>query len=474
MSRFTESLFHFTTACSQINHRFLYPNHYGEARWMNRMERFFFLFPSNRGLVLNSNRRLRLGDSYKNLCLVAPTGSGKTTRYVIPNILLCSGSVVVTDPSGEIFQKTSGYMAKRGYNIQVLQPANLRQSLCFNPLVRADSPQKLKQLATTLGRHNTGQDPFWSTGAIHIIYLCLLVLSEADEPKKNHLGNVRLMMNQLGSSDQEIHSFMAARLSPSAYPELKAFLGQDERVIAGILSTARAALDPWSDPDIVQLTKTDSVTIEALRKELTIIYLIVPEDQIPYFSIIMNLFYTACFQHCLRHHSGHNRIPVFFFLDEFGNLGRIDNFATTATTLRKRSCSISIILQELSQLTAAYGPHDSKSIFSGGMANKLFYSGLDLETCTYLESVLGKATVTGAAPQSDSISTKNITTGKSLMSADQIRMMGQNDAILISGSYPPLRLKMLPYFRDFRTRRLSKNKPVHINGGKYFSDHRIG
>jgi len=60
------------------------------------------------------------------------------------------------------------------------------------------------------------------------------------------------------------------------------------------------ALELWSDPSISEFTNKNTVDIEALRKEKTIIYLIVPEHLVKYFSIVINLFYSACFEYCMK------------------------------------------------------------------------------------------------------------------------------------------------------------------------------
>jgi len=107
---------------------------------------------------------------------------------------------------------------------------------------------------------------------------------------------------------------MLKYLDEETYSEFHAFLSQDDRVLTSVLSSARVALDLWSDPDIVNFTKKDSLSIEALRNEKTIIYLIVPEHKTLYLSLLLNLVYSACFEFCSKITEGNS---VFFFLDEF-------------------------------------------------------------------------------------------------------------------------------------------------------------
>jgi type IV secretion system protein VirD4 len=203
--------------------------------------------------------------------------------------------------------------------------------------------------------------------------------------------------------------------------------------------------------------------IEGLRKRPTVIYLIAPEHRIKYYSVILNLFYTACFEHCMRNWNGGDRmgkqklLPVYFFLDEFGNLGKIDNFASVITTLRKRDCSVNIILQEKAQLDALYGK-DAQTIFAGGCGNKLFFSGLDTETCRSLEMTLGQQTHYDFERDDPQRPERKV--GKPLMRHDEIRMLPRNKAILVSGGMRPVLLKMPPYFRVRALRSEAATPPV--------------
>jgi type IV secretory pathway TraG/TraD family ATPase VirD4 len=88
-------------------------------------------------LVDGKSKRLSLEESFKHLLVVAPTGTGKTSKFIIPNVLTLAqnkNSIIVTDPSGEIFSQTSGYMQSQGFKVLKFDPTNPEHSICFNPL----------------------------------------------------------------------------------------------------------------------------------------------------------------------------------------------------------------------------------------------------------------------------------------------------------------------------------------------------
>lgn len=419
---------------------------------MTGAERKRFLSPRNKGLWLGPAHRLSRVDSFRNLALIAPTGSGKTSRFIVPNVLKADGSIVVTDPSGEIFRLTSGHLNDRGYRIQVLQPNDVVKSVRFNPLAFWSTTQQLRQLAVILaGSASTPQsEPFWTSSATNVLFFSLAAIKAVEDRRFVNLANLRWLLNHLDSESKAIDAFMAHHLngaaSPSSpiYAEYQAFRSMDGRVRSNILATARASIDLWSDPEVCQVTSENTLDLASLRRAPTAIYLILPEHQVGYFGVLANLFYSTCFAHCLESGLSREDLPVYFLMDEFGNLGHITDAAMILTTLRKRKSSVSLVLQEASQLRATYGVDTATTILSGGAANRLFFGGVDLETADYVEQVLGETTVYDTV--FGGFSEEAHTLEKPLLSADEVRRLEPRDAILISGSQRPVKLVMPPFF----------------------------
>ena len=54
------------------------------------------------------------------------------------------------------------------------------------------------------------------------------------------------------------------------------------------------------------------------------------------------------------------------------------------TTTRQRRISLSIVLQSTSQLVERYGREGANTILNGGVASRLFFSGMDIDTAILL------------------------------------------------------------------------------------------
>lgn len=159
-----------------------------------------YLNHRNNGLLLDGEKAfLSEKDSFQNVCVMARNGAGKTSRYIIPNVLAKARqncSLVINDPKGEVFDNTSAIMAKNGFNIIVIDPENLSRSSQFNPLTEAKQSIELEQIAEILVRcglsSNGGKDEFWLQGAIRFVSLFIKCLKNAgnDNPAYFNLHNL--------------------------------------------------------------------------------------------------------------------------------------------------------------------------------------------------------------------------------------------------------------------------------------------
>lgn len=419
-------------------------------------------------MVIDGRQKISLNDSYTHAMIVSSTGGGKTTAYIMPNILELARfghSIVVTDPSGEIYKKTKGYMEQNGYDIKTINPTDLASSSYFNPLARADNYTEISKVAQILVDvafpSQGGNDAFWNNGAKQIIELVVKCL-HLKSKKYCNLINLRHIIEQIGGSPEQrekVDRMMSKTLDNQNFETYLAFVGQDSRVFQSMLSTAKTALGWTSSPELGQITSIDTIEFEQLRKKSTILYVIVPEAELAFYSPLLNLLYSQLFKFAMvakKEKEPYN--PIFFLLDEFANIGRLPSFETIITTIRKRECSISIVLQDLAQLEQVYNRQVATIISSNCLSQLYLGGGLSYETCKKLEGILGQATVefseTGFSNQNQSTPERERYIGRALLTADEIRTLKRNRGLYLFGNQHPTILKIKPYYKNWKWRKI--------------------
>jgi len=427
-----------------------------------------YLNTNNSGLLLDGDRlHLSEKDSFQNVAVMARIGAGKTSRYIIPNVLAKARSkcsLVVNDPKGEVFENTSAVMKQNGFNVIVIDPENLTRSSYFNPLAEAQNDIELEQIAEILVRCGTpssgGKDDFWLQGAIRFVSLFIKCLKNAgeDNPAYFNLHNLYYLFQSFGEDGSNLDDFMSQyTIDPnnpadeSLWNEYKGVLTGNKEGVASFVLNAITSLKALSNQNIAKITSKSDIRLEQIRHTKSIVYLITPAQHAEYYSFFTSLFFRSVFNACMRNMPNRKTLPVYILYDEFGH-SSIPNFVSTANTIRGYKVSLSIILQSISQLNARYGKEYADSI-QGGFNTYLTYSGADPKTASFFENIIGKVRERQRKEFDD---TTDQYREYNLMNSGEIRMIESNQALIVSGNRQAVKLKTTPYFENWKFKRQAR------------------
>ena len=242
-----------------------------------------YLNSRNDGLLLDGDRlHLSEQDSMQNACVMARIGAGKTSRYIIPNVLAKARSkcsIVVNDPKGEVFENTSEHMRRSGFKIVVIDPENLERSSYFNPLEEARNEIEMEQVAEILMRSGTpptgGKDDFWIQGATRFASLFIKCLKNAgrSNPAYFNLHNLYYLFQNFGEDGRHLEEFMIKYaknpddpLDETLWHEWQGALTGNKEGVQSFILNAITGLRALSNRNIAQLTARSNINLEDIRR----------------------------------------------------------------------------------------------------------------------------------------------------------------------------------------------------------------
>lgn len=440
------------------------------ASFASKNEASSYLSPNNKGLLVDGNNlRLSKKDSFSNVCVIAKVGRGKTAGYIAPVIFDHAdrnASLVVNDPSGELFELTSGIMEKRGYRVIYLNPDNLAHSHQFNPLNEAQTDIDIDKMADLLVQSGLAEEDFWSKGCTQFASLFLKCLRNAqrDNPDYYNLGNLHRVFQKFGSEGEGLTDFINKYtigddpLDDSLLGEWKKLTSYHQDGIQSLLMTSSTALRIYGNSSVKTLTARSDFKVSDLRKQKTIVYFSVNSKDLGYYSSLVSIFFQSIFNGLMRDLPKKNDLPVYVLFDEFGH-AELPSFATYITTMRKYHVSVSVVLQSIKQLNKRYGEDAADSIL-GGFAFFITYSGSDNKTAQYFEDMIGKVREKQKRKVTDIIHDYR---EFNLIHAAEIRQIEDQQQLIVSSNKKPLLLKNTRHYQNPRFSRMAKVPPVRIN-----------
>ncbi len=278
----------------------------------------------NTGFVFNCNKNKKylLFNLKNNIhsVVVGSTASRKTQGIVLPTIYLNGKStakptMIITDPKGELYNLTSGFLEENGYKIKVVDFRNLEKGNTWNPLkiiyddfikmIITDNEKdkikwkikyqdKIRTFSHMLIVNKNIENKFWNNSARMIIQGIILAILEDYEDKinKNNLTteieeilNQELFFNKfnmasvaaIASFKKDLVEWLNNRKNTSIakITASQALVDSKEnRTLDSILSTIYESLEIFNNDFIRNLTSQNDINYNDFIEYPTVLYII--------------------------------------------------------------------------------------------------------------------------------------------------------------------------------------------------------
>ena len=408
------------------------------------------------------------------------SGSGKSSAYSIPNAYQCLGSYIFTDPKGELYDRTAGYLKSKGYEIKVLNLVHPQYSDGYNPLMHISSELDVDVIANTIvkgQKTESGSDPYWDDMAEMLLKALIYYLIATRPEEEQNLAScaelVRAANNNKGSN---LLTELISQL-PYDHPArmyYKSIEIAPEKTYGSILSSLQSKLGKFDSKEIAELTSTDTISFEDIGKKKTAVYVISSDTHTAY-DFLLTIFFSQMIQQLYDfadNNGGKLPTQTFFILDEFANIGKIPDFDKKISTSRSRKISFSVILQNLDQLEAIY--EKSYETIIGNCDTHVFLGSNSQKTVEYFSKALGEKTITHESKSkskdkkthSKSTSVSDQIMARALLTPDELRRFDNDKCIIFVKGVRPIKADKFYYFKKPMARKMEALEISHNDIGE--------
>ena len=446
---------------------------YGESRFQSpgEMKRNGFCEPLGRGYVFarlgkaSSKRAPYLAASFQKFAhalVVAPTGSGKTVSYVIPNILLAPGSTVTLDVKGEVFEKTARYRKARGDEVFYFAPYDFeRLSHRYNPLERLAALQNREERFTRLSELSTyflqmsgsGSGKDFLTEARQLFVAGALLAFQRGRPTMGEIYRIVLG----GGNKNEVYALHAQEATdPQAKTVFERFSGYADKTLTAYVSIlGEAGLGLWNNPAIERVTSGSDFSFMTLREKPKSIYFVIPSDSVESAAPLVRLFFGELIATLRRSepHPEREPWPVTIMFDEFDQIGRMPVIISSLKQLRSHNARVSIITQSVPGLHSTGYSEDERLSLEANSGIKCYLAANEKKTAEEVSGALGKTTrisvsdsVGGGFIRHRSVSRR--AEERALMAPDEIRRLSEDKIIIIPERQFPIMAHRIKWYED--------------------------
>jgi len=323
--------------------------------------------------------------------IIGSTGSGKTECGILPTtrILAKAGeSMIITDPKGEIYQKTGALLKEEGYKIVLLNFRDPQRGNSWNPFGLpyqfykegketgdSNKSDKAMELLEDLGANiltdpnSKANDPFWENASKDYFTALSMGLFEDAPADAININSINLMVTQgdhkCGRSFYDREYFTMKGEDTPIYNKASAVINTAQDTKAGVLSTFRTKTGIFSSRQALsEMLARSDFDMGMIGKEKTAVFMMIHDEKKTYHALL-TIFVKQVYESLIdeaQKCGGRLPIRTNFLLDEFANMPALKDVDSMITASRSRNIRFTFIIQNFSQLNQVYGADMAETI----------------------------------------------------------------------------------------------------------------
>ncbi len=314
------------------------------------------------------------------------------------------------------------------------------------------------------------KDPLWEKGARSIVMAtCLAMLEDSENPElgmtkeKFNFFNLNKILTNSDNEYAVLKDYFKGRSPLSqAVTMSRQVLAAADQTMSSYMSITFDKLSLFNDRGLCGLTSATDIHAEQFAERPSALFLKIPDEKDTRHGLA-SLFILSMYKALIKVASGNEDLSlprnVYFIMDEFGNMPKIEKFGQMITVGRSRKIWFNMVVQSYSQLNNVYG-ETTADIVKSNCGMKMFIGSNDIGTCKEFSELCGNKTVkttstsssTGAKEGDMSVSTQTQT--RPLIYPSELQKLNNKEstgnAIIVTFGNFPLMTKYTPSYKcDF-------------------------
>ena len=401
----------------------------------------------------------------RSAMVMAPSGAGKTPRYVVRTVLRHHGPAVVTSVKGDLLELTRAQREDNG-PVWVFDPSGSLGQATWSPLAYittwADAIDAARWIQESSKADATGgvkNSEFWDAQARFLLAPLMFLAAQ----NGRHMGDVANLVVGGHANEDFVTRELKQLGEEQAITYWARFVELVHETKSSVLATAATILEGWTHPRIAAAVNVFAddpglLDLDELIKANGTLYLVSPATEQSRFTPIYECLVNAITMRVERQYMQQGSValdpPLLLALDEAANIAPLRRLDYLASAGAGQGMLLVSVWQDEGQIVSIYGSAKARTIISNHYT-KIYLPGIsDHETLVHLSDQIGQDSMkqTSHSENKDGSSTTTSWVEKPVAPAWWLRQLHRNQAIIIAGHHPPI-LGCLPaWFEDKKLR----------------------